>query len=71
MLTALYACCLQAYRASGKPLDAISDAERFVMSLMDVPRAAPRLRAFSLKFTAAEKAAEAAAIFKVSWGGNH
>jgi hypothetical protein len=35
------------------------------MSLMDVPRATPRLRAFALKFTAAEKAAEATAVFRV------
>jgi hypothetical protein len=46
-------------------MELLSDAERFVASLMDVPRAAPRLRALSLKFTAAEKAAEAAAVFQV------
>ncbi|WIA23864.1 hypothetical protein OEZ85_013518 [Tetradesmus obliquus] len=55
---------LQAYRQSGKPIEAVSEAERFVMSLMDVPRATPRLRAFALKFTAAEKAAEATAVFR-------
>jgi hypothetical protein len=32
---------------------------------MDVPRAAPRLRAFGLKFTAAEKAMEAKEVFQV------
>jgi hypothetical protein len=57
--------CLQAYRQSGKPVEVLSEAERFVMSLMDVPRATPRLRAFALKFTAAEKAAEATAVFRV------
>jgi hypothetical protein len=57
---------MQAYRQSGKPVEVVSEAERFVMSLMDVPRATPRLRAFALKFTAAEKAAEATAVFRVS-----
>lgn len=57
---------MQNYRQAGKPLEVLSEAERFVMSLMDVPRAAPRLKAFSLKFTTAEKAAEATAVFKVS-----
>jgi hypothetical protein len=65
-------CCdvtrLQAYRQSGKPVEVLSEAERFVMSLMDVPRATPRLRAFALKFTAAEKAAEATAVFRVRHG---
>ncbi|KAF6256854.1 formin homology 2 domain-containing protein [Scenedesmus sp. NREL 46B-D3] len=55
---------LQAYRQAGKPVEVLSEAERFVMSLMDVPRATPRLRAFALKFTAAEKAAEATAVFR-------
>lgn len=35
------------------------------MLLMDVPRAAPRLKSFGLKFTAAEKTSEATAVFKV------
>lgn len=56
---------LQSYRKDGKPVEVLSEAERFVMSLMDVPRAAPRLNAFCQKFAAAEKAAEASAIFQV------
>jgi hypothetical protein len=64
-LVAVVSVFLQAYRQSGKPVEVLSEAERFVMSLMDVPRATPRLRAFALKFTAAEKAAEATAVFRV------
>lgn len=60
-----YLCVLQEYRAAGRPLELVSEAERYVMSLLDVPRAASRLKTFALKFTAAEKAAEATAIFKV------
>jgi uncharacterized membrane protein YgcG len=51
--------------SAGKPVDLLSEAERFVISLMAVPRAAPRLRAFSMRFVVAEKHAEAAAIFTV------
>ncbi|KAI8474711.1 MAG: hypothetical protein J3K34DRAFT_407096 [Monoraphidium minutum] len=55
---------LQAYVSSGKPVELLSEAERFVLSLMAVPRAAPRLRAFSMRFVTAEKHAEAAAVFR-------
>lgn len=55
----------QAYINEGKPVEALSEAERFVISLMQTPRAAARLRAFSLKFAAEEKHAEAASVFKV------
>ncbi|KIY91783.1 Formin-like protein 18, partial [Monoraphidium neglectum] len=54
---------LQAYVASGKPVEVLSEAERFVLSLMAAPRAATRLRAFSMRFVMAEKHAEAAAVF--------
>ena len=60
---------LQAYVASGKPDEVLSEAERFVISLMAAPRAAPRLRAFSMRFVTAEKHAEAAAMFTVGTGG--
>jgi hypothetical protein len=46
-------------------VEVLSEAERFVISLMAAPRAAPRLRAFSMRFVMAEKHAEAAAIFTV------
>eukprot|EP00879_Flechtneria_rotunda_P013653 GHRR01014263.1.p1 GENE.GHRR01014263.1~~GHRR01014263.1.p1 ORF type:complete len:984 (+),score=468.20 GHRR01014263.1:955-3906(+) len=54
---------LQGYLSSGKPLDKLSEAEQFVISLMRVPRASQRLRAMSLKFSVAEKVAEATAVF--------
>jgi hypothetical protein len=54
---------------AGKPTEVLSEAERFVISLMAAPRAAPRLRAFSMRFVTAEKHAEAAAIFTVRRGG--
>lgn len=46
-------------------MDLLSEGERFCISLMGVPGCARRIKALQLKFAAAEKAAEAAAIFKV------
>lgn len=56
---------LQAYLAAGKPPEALSEAERLVISLMRVPRAAGRLRTLSLSFSVQERHAEAAAILQV------
>lgn len=59
---------MQKYVNEGKPLDVLDEQERFCISLMEVPTVARRIKALGLKFTAAEKAAEAAAIFKVGVG---
>jgi hypothetical protein len=56
----------QKYVNEGKPVNVLDDQEQFCISLMGVPAVKQRIRALGLKFTAAEKAAEAAAIFKVS-----
>ena len=57
---------MQKYVNEGKPVNVLDDQEQFCISLMGVPAVKQRIRALGLKFTAAEKAAEAAAIFKVS-----
>jgi hypothetical protein len=56
---------MQKYVNEGKPVNVLGDQEQFCISLMGVPAVKQRIRALGLKFTAAEKAAEAAAIFKV------
>jgi hypothetical protein len=56
---------VQKYVTEGKPVDVLDEQERFCITLMQVPAVARRIKALGLKFTAAEKAAEATAIFKV------
>ncbi|KAI8466315.1 MAG: hypothetical protein J3K34DRAFT_460936 [Monoraphidium minutum] len=54
---------LQAYAAEGKPMSALSEAERFAATLAAVPGAAARLRCLSLRFTTEERRAEASAVY--------
>jgi hypothetical protein len=58
----------QAYRAAGKPLSGLSEAEQFAAALMTLPRAAQRLRAIAMRFSAAERATEAAEVLRVRHG---